>query len=166
MIRWLVSELIYETRQIPNRLLADYERGHQPSLGVMKESLAELLVHVKTVYLFVDAVDESKPQAELLLFLEEIVTNPNFDRIQLLATSRRYHDITSVLTRLSHPISMSNEEVDKDIRRFIAARLEVRFLGWRAKYKANILEVLVSKAQGMYVSRFNHLFPSKLQIFD
>ncbi|KAF7537322.1 hypothetical protein G7054_g3825 [Neopestalotiopsis clavispora] len=149
LIRWLVSQLIRKTRHVPNHLVADHENDHQPSIKTMKEALSELLVHVQTVYLFVDAVDESQPRAELLLFLEEIVTNPNFGRIQLLATSRKYHDITSVLTRLSHPISMSNEEVDKDIRRFIAARLEIKFLGWRAKYKANILGVLVSKAQGI-----------------
>jgi hypothetical protein len=158
MIRWMISQLIRKTRHVPNVLLTDYENDHHPSFRTMKEALSELQLHVQTVYLFVDAVDESQPRAELLLFLEEIVTNPNFGRIQLLATSRRYHDITSVLTRISHPISMSNGEVDKDIRRFIAARLEVKFLGWRAKYKANILEVLVAKAQGMYVLECNCCF--------
>ncbi|ETS76160.1 hypothetical protein PFICI_11547 [Pestalotiopsis fici W106-1] len=157
MIRWLVSQLIRITRHMPNQLHADYEKDHQPGFYTMKDALCELLVHVQTVYLIVDAVDESQPRGELLIFLEELVTDPSFGRIQLLATSRKYHDITSVLMRLSSPISMSNEEVDKDIRRFLAARLEVKFTGWRAKYKTNILEVLVSKAQGMFRLAFCHV---------
>lgn len=116
------------------------------------DSLAELLENMEIVYLVVDAVDESCPRDELLLLLEALMTDPRFGKIRLLATSRRHHDIESSLTRLSSPISMLNEEIDKDIRIFVTAQLDRKFTGWRAAHKSNILDVLVNKAKGMLVS--------------
>jgi len=126
----------------------------------LTDSLAELLENMEVVYLIVDAVDESHPHDELLLLLETLVTDPRFCKIQLIATSRRYHDIESVMTRISSPISMSNEEIDRDIRTFITLQLDRKFIGWRAAHKSSISDSLVHMAKGMYV------FNTSLQMSD
>jgi len=116
------------------------------------------------VYLVVDAVDESHPRDELLLLLETLVTDPRFCKIRLLATTRRYHDIESALTRLSSPISILNEEIDKDILTFVISQLDRKFIGWRAAHKSTISNALVHKARGMYV--FNTSFKFRPVCFN
>lgn len=128
-----------------------FRLSQYPTTKTLMDSLAELLGDMDTVYLIVDAVDESHPRDELLFLLEALVTDPRLCKIRLLATSRRYHDIESALTRLSSPISMLNEEIDKDIRAFVASQLERKFIGWRAAHKSNVSDALVQKANGMYV---------------
>jgi hypothetical protein len=108
---------------------------------------------MEIVYLVVDAVDESRPRDKLLLLLEALVTDPRFCKIRLITTSRMYHDIESALIRLSSPISMSNEEVDKDIRTFVTSKLDKKLIGVRAAHKSSVSDALVHKAKGMYVSR-------------
>jgi len=109
LLRWLVCQLSRLTGRIPRILYDIYRLKHHPSAESLTDSLAELLKNIEIVYLIVDAVDESRPRDELLLLLETLVTDPRFCKIQLLATSRRYHDIRSTITRISSPISTLNE---------------------------------------------------------
>ncbi|KAK9771655.1 putative Fungal N-terminal domain-containing protein [Seiridium cardinale] len=157
LLRWLVSQISRTSKHVSKEIYDIYEMNHQPGLDVLKEALRELLCHMETVYLFVDAVDESQPRDELLCLLEDFVTDPRFRKIRLLVTSRNYHDIDSALRRLSLPVSMSNDEVDKDIRIFVTAQLEKRFTGWRSAYIPNVSQVLVRKAQGMFRLAFCHV---------
>lgn len=149
MLRWIVGQLCREMSMFPSLLLHCYHTKTTPDLPKLKESLEILLEYIDTLYLIVDAVDESSPREELLQFLEDVVTNPSFANVQLLATSRRYADIESVLSRISTPISMSNPEVDKDIRTYVSSALSKRFPNWSQSLRDDVREALVNGAKGM-----------------
>lgn len=149
LLRWLISQLSSITDTLPKSIQNLYRSNQQPTSNNLKFALGQLLITMETVYLVIDGVDESRPRADLLLLLEDLVTETRFGKIQLLATSRRYLDIESALSRVSSPISMDNEEVDNDIRTFVTAQLDRTFTGWRAAHKATIRDALVEKARGM-----------------
>ncbi|KAK9418244.1 putative NACHT domain-containing protein [Seiridium unicorne] len=73
-----VSQISRTSKHVSKEIYDIYEMNHQPGLDVLKEALRELLCHMETVYLFVDAVDESRPRDELLRLLEDFVTDARF----------------------------------------------------------------------------------------
>ncbi|KAI0126172.1 hypothetical protein BJ170DRAFT_597396 [Xylariales sp. AK1849] len=149
LLKWLICQLCRQTSLMPTVLDDIYGRNEDPDINVLKTALHAILEKMETVYFLVDAVDESRPRQELLLLLEDLATDSRFQRLRILATSRRYLEIESVLSRLTVPVSMSNTEVDQDIRKFVSSELNRRCTGWRATYKPSILDRLVENAQGM-----------------
>ncbi|KAJ4296444.1 hypothetical protein N0V90_006489 [Kalmusia sp. IMI 367209] len=123
-----------------------------PTFQALKEALQELLVHFDTLYIVVDAVDESSPRGNLLEFLQEIILKPEYGKIQLLITSRRYADIEGALRFLSEPsLPMSNSIVDADIRTYIESSMgrNKKFMAWSANFRNEITTSLAQGAQGM-----------------
>ena len=123
--------------------------NHQPDMDVLMDALDVLLSRMKTVYLVVDAVDESRPYADLLVLLETLVTDVRFQKLQVVATSREYVEIESALSRFTMSIPMSNDEVDKDIRTYAEAEIDRKCTKWASDLKADVLDAVVLGAKGM-----------------
>ncbi|KAK7402593.1 hypothetical protein QQX98_011664 [Neonectria punicea] len=145
LLSWLVSQLCRKLNWIPQNLAINHHLNSLPTMDDLKSALAALLDQMETVHFVVDAVDESLPRDNLLSLLEDLIIDPRFNKVRLLATSRRYSDIESVLRRYSVSISMSNAEVEKDIRTYVDSELNKRFTGWRVALKGEVLEALVQE---------------------
>jgi len=149
LLRWVVGQLCRNTGQIPKGIHDIHHLSQQPDMDLLLDALDILLSGMKTVYIVVDAVDESMPRADLLELIERLVTDVRFQKVQVLATSRNYFDIETVLSRLSTSISMSNDEVDKDIRVYAKAEIDRKCSSWGPELKSEVLEALVLGAKGM-----------------
>ncbi|RDW74835.1 hypothetical protein BP6252_05977 [Coleophoma cylindrospora] len=146
LLKWLLCQLSCRTSRVEKYFYEKCSFGQEQ----LTDMLAKFLTDMEIVYLVIDAMDESRPLDKLLLLLEALVTDPRLCKLRLLVTSRRYHDITSALTGLSSPISMSNEEANKEMHTFIIAQLDKKFTGWHAAHKSSILDALVEKAKGVF----------------
>jgi Cdc6-like AAA superfamily ATPase len=151
---WVVSQLCRRCDHIPLHLIPLYRKNNVPSFQDLEVALQKLLANFDVLYIVVDAVDESNPRDNLLKVLQDIVTQPNYAKIQLLATSRRYSDIEEVLRPLSEPtLPMSNSIVDVDIRTYVNTIIKQNkyFVRWPGTLRNEIVESLVRGAQGMWV---------------
>lgn len=113
--------------------------------------LEEIVEAFDRVYVILDAIDESIPRMDLLKILRDLITDPRFSKIRVLATSREYIDIEESMKGISTPISMSNPLLDEDIRLFVQAQLRKhsKFRLWPTSVRDEALEALSTKAKGM-----------------
>lgn len=151
-LRWVISQLCRQTSHVPASVLSIHDTGREPSTHHLLASLEEILAFFEDVYVVIDAVDESRePRTEMLSVLKTLATNPRFERIQLLATSREYFDIESVLSTISVPVSMKIGLVEKDIRTYVhsALRSNHRFSKWPDTLQDEVENALAVRAKGM-----------------
>lgn len=94
-------------RSIPAQLYQMWQR-EQLSIDSLLECLQAVVGrfhsrHNKRVYIIVDAVDESKaPREKLLDVLTTVGTDPRFENVSLLMTSRQYQDVKGAIEDLPH----------------------------------------------------------------
>ncbi|KAM7202249.1 hypothetical protein V8F33_002966 [Rhypophila sp. PSN 637] len=133
-LRWTVSQICRSLRHIPSQILELYKMDHHPTIEELMSGLVELLT-------FVDLLD----------ILVRVVVSPQFARVRLLATSRLYADIKTRLGPRSMTVPMSNEEVDKDIRKFVTREINRTWTEpWRLSLRDQVVEKLVEGAKGMF----------------
>lgn len=151
-LRWIVSQLCRHIDCVPPRLISLYYKNHTASLQELEDALQELIASFDVLYIVVDAIDESSPRDDLLRLIQDMVTQPNYAKIQFLITSRRYGDIEEVLRPLSEPtLPMSNSIVDSDIRIFVDTMIKQNksFTTWTGKLREDVAESLAQGSQGM-----------------
>lgn len=150
MLRWFISQLCRQSKHLPPELQVLYSNGAEPSTQRLVLALSGTLQKFDTVYLLVDAVDESQDRRKLLRILTTLA-GPDFAKIKLLATSRREHDIEQAFRQVSTDISLSNEWVDEDIRRYIEQILsdKSRFGHWSDALRQDVKAALEDGAKGM-----------------
>jgi NACHT domain len=124
LLRWVIGKLCRQQNTIPGSLQELHAQGGTPSLVELLTVLEDTLKTFDQVFVFVDAIDESMPREDLLRVLRDLATDLRFQKIQLLATSRRYIDIENVMSDIAVPMSISNELVDEDIRVFVRNRIQ------------------------------------------
>jgi hypothetical protein len=150
-LRWFLSQLCRQANFIPDVLHQIHQQGLEPSRPEFLTALATILNSFDTVYVTIDAVDESKPRVRLLQVLRDLVTDSRFRNIQLLVSSRLYIDIERVLEPLSRSVSMSNDLVTEDIKRFVKSKLKSvpKFKPWPKKLIHETEGALAVGAKGM-----------------
>lgn len=154
LLGWIVSQLCRRARQRPQNLLSIYEIGIQPTDAELLEGLADTLDSFTHVYVVIDALDESKePREKLLTTLMKIATEPRFNKIQLLVTSREYLDIRWVLSDFSASVAMQPNEVQVDTRTRVTKllRTDRRFSRWPEGLRRDVQDKLAVGAKGMLV---------------
>ncbi|KUJ12400.1 uncharacterized protein LY89DRAFT_785768 [Mollisia scopiformis] len=151
-LRWTISQLCRQAKPVPTCLTKLYDQGREPSLVDLLRVLEGVLEAFDSVYLVIDAIDESMPRDDLLAVLRDLTTDSRFRKIQLLATSRQYIDIEQVMETISAPVSMTNPLLDADIKLYVQARLDAnsRFRHWPRSLLDDVLEVVSTKAKGMF----------------
>ncbi|KAK3380805.1 hypothetical protein B0H63DRAFT_450203 [Podospora didyma] len=132
LLRWILDQLCCHLGKIPSPIYELYRQGQQPTISNLLFCVEEALEELETVFLVVDAVDESFPREKLLQVLHSFATEERFGKIQLLATSREYNDIHTMLADASAPLSISNPLVTHDIKKYVASilRSDKRFKSW------------------------------------
>ncbi|KAF5600091.1 ankyrin repeat [Fusarium pseudoanthophilum] len=150
-LSWIIGQVCRQISWIPPELTRLHDRGCEPRSADLEQVLEMILQKLDSLYIVIDAVDESTPRAELLSLIETMTVDGRFEKIRILATSRQYFDIEQSLGEISESISMSNTMVDADIRRFVHARLRSshRLKRWHERFD-EIEDILAAKAQGMF----------------
>ncbi|KAG5807071.1 hypothetical protein H9Q74_012590 [Fusarium xylarioides] len=78
-----------------------YRRGGEPSTPELLDALEQILRVFSSVYIVIDAVDESNPRDDLLDVIQTLVTDRRFTNLQILVTSREYIDIERAMEKVS-----------------------------------------------------------------
>ncbi|KAG9498599.1 hypothetical protein J7337_009407 [Fusarium musae] len=149
-LSWVIGQVCRQINWIPPELKRLHDRGCEPTSADLEQVLEITLQKLDSLYIVIDAVDESTPREELLSLIETMTVDERFEKIRILATSRQYFDIEQSLGEISETISMSNTMVDADIRRFVHARLRSshRLKRWHDRFD-EIEDILAAMAQGM-----------------
>ncbi|KAF5700443.1 heterokaryon incompatibility protein het-E-1 [Fusarium mundagurra] len=152
LLGWLISQLCRLSGKISDEMLQLFLRNHEPNIGQMLLSLEAILQEFDTVYLMIDAVDESLPRARLIQVIQDLATDQRFDKVRLLATSRNYTDIETVFSPISIQISMMNSLVEQDIRVYVhsSLRSNKKFARWSEDLLLEIEDTLSKGARGMF----------------
>lgn len=151
-LRWVMNRLCRESNAVPSCIYDMFKHGGTPSLIDLMDALELMLsASFDTVYITIDAIDESMPRADLLKLLRDLATDARFEKIQLLATSRQYLDIERVMEEVSVEVSMSNPLVDEDIRTYVQSQLHTlpNFKRWPPNLLVEAEQALMSKSKGM-----------------
>jgi len=150
-LKWIIRQLSRAVDTMPAKLYKLYKRGEGPSLTDLLSVVDEMVEVFDCVYIILDAIDESMPRTDLLKVLRDLITDPRFSKIRVLATSREYLDIEESMKGISTSISMRNPLLDEDIRLFIKAQLRIhpKLKLWPVSVQDEALEALSTKAKGM-----------------
>ena len=153
-LQWLINRLCREADVVPNSVYKLYKYGGEASLEELLEALEEVLHNFDITYVAIDAIDESNSRENLLSVLRDMVTDPRFQNIQLLASSREYIDIERVMEEISKSISMANFHVQDDIRKFVRSILQSNseFSKWPQDLLKDVEDALSIGAKGMHVA--------------
>ena len=162
-LRWVVSQLCRQLNRIPQEISELHQKNTELTVAQLTNALATLLGEIGMVYIIVDAIDECNIQSdvravdapgmrmEFLQLLLTLLTQPEYAKIKIIATSRNYVDIEEIRRPLSAPVSMSNPLVDEDIRTYVNTQLQTnnRFKRWPLPLLKEIEDALVEGAKGM-----------------
>jgi len=148
---WLVSQVCRQARHVPDKLRDIQDSACNPTALELLHALEEVLERVNRVYVVVDAVDESTPREGLVRLIGTLALDDRFCKVHIAATSRQHLEIERVFSGISCGISMSNDQVDADIRQFTRAKLAAsyRLKRWQHRH-GDIEDVLVAGARGMF----------------
>ncbi|KAK4158998.1 hypothetical protein QBC43DRAFT_193013, partial [Cladorrhinum sp. PSN259] len=151
-LRWTLSQLCRKARRISTQLLNIYRRGGEPTLVEILACLGESMEWFDSVFVTIDALDESRPTAPLLALLRTMMTDVRFRKIQLLATSRQYSEIQHAMVGICLPVPMAHPLVERDIAISVRKAIEsnCRFRGWPPGLREEVTRTLSTKAEGMY----------------
>ena len=151
-LRWTVSQLCRAAKRVPEPLYETHRLRRLPGIDELLEHLRSILEHFSSVFVVIDALDESQSRETLLRVLHNILGDAQFVKIRLLITSREYADIEREMSSIARPLSMSNSFVEEDIRRVIAASLRSNsiFQQWPEAFRTEVEGALSSGAKGMF----------------
>jgi hypothetical protein len=149
-LRWILSQLCRQADQVPSSVYQMFKRGTQPTMGDVLGGIEDALDEYETVFVFLDAIDESNVWTDILDGMAELATS-RFSKLRLLATSREYLEIENTMERISRPISMSNPVVTEDIRRWVKSKTaqDKVMKTWEPTLLKKVWELLPDRAQGM-----------------
>lgn len=119
-------------------------------INELMNALAVSLCDFRQVYLVVDALDESLNRHHLTDFLRAIYCDLRFEKIKVIAFSRKERDIERALERIAVQLSVQDHLRSEDIRLYIQRYLlDGKLRKWPSSLQAEIEEALVGGAHGM-----------------
>ncbi len=150
-LKWLINQLCRKADFIPEFTYNLYKNGKEPSLAELLGAFRRILVRFETVYIALDAIDESGSQDDLLLVLRDFATSPAFAQIRMISSSRNYVNIEKGMLDIAMPISMNNPFVEQDIRHYVHSTLQInpRFARWPRDLLQEVEESVTAGAGGM-----------------
>jgi hypothetical protein len=153
LLRWALNQFCRQLGSIPPEIFDLHKQIEQPSISKLLDVLSTIIQHFTKVYLVIDAIDESSKRESILNCMVEISRDLRFERIQLLATSRKELDIKQSFEHKAKTVSLSNKYVGDDIRAYIWHRLssDSGFSRWPYPIRCEIQFSLQIRAQGIYV---------------
>lgn len=173
----LLRSLIYQigasteiTRKMAEKYYNNAGRGNrEPYLDELYDLLKDLLTLQRSVFIIIDALDESKELDITLEFIETLV-HWNITGVHLLLSSRELPSVQHILPTLRPSaelffMEVGNAQVKLDIERYLRKELERSRRMWSEKDKQRIIHDLVKSSEGMYGSTFPRLSVITLTIY-
>lgn len=158
LIRSLIMQFSDQCGGLPAVLVELYKgcnNGHQePSMDVLQNTLQSVLDGFSGAYIIIDSLDECAERGKLLHWLTKI-TSWKVGKVHLVVTSRPERDIEDHLQVLdSRRVCLTNERENRDIEIYLGHMLQQdgKLKRWDEGVRSNIKDVLMERAQGMYVS--------------
>ena len=155
LVRSLVMQLSMQSATLPEALDLTYSRcqdgNQQPTADTLLLTLRRMLEDFKETFIIVDALDECTEREELLGLIDTIV-GWKFERLHILATSRREKDIEETLSPLiTSQIDIQSTLVTADIQVYVHERLQSdpKLRKWPTKVQQEIEATLTGQAHGM-----------------
>lgn len=151
LLGWVVSQLCRQAEFVSPSLSNAFRQNHELPDPELESALASVVDRFETVYLMVDAVDESKPRDGILKLLRRLGTEACFAKIKLLVTSREYLDIEQAFKDVAEQQPMINDLVKEDIRLFAHSQLHSndRIAWWSSTLLSEVEDALCEGAKGM-----------------
>lgn len=151
LLRWIIIQLCQQARYVPKKLSTAYRSGHQLGIVELVPILEAVLEAFDTAFITIDALDESMPYTNLLACLKLIMTEPRFNKVRLLMTSRQYLDIEQSIKPHAVSFPMLNHYVEEDLRIYITSQLQShsKFRAWPSALIEEVNVALVKGAKGM-----------------
>jgi hypothetical protein len=153
MLSSVAHQLLTKATSTPTTLLALYHKHRKentrPSLTDLSELVVALCNQFRSVYIFLDALDECRERKVLLAALRDMIATK---AASFMLTSRAEHDIIEELASTSIlKVSIDSVAASKDVRLFVTKRIEsdtyLCHLG--QNLKDEITTSLVKGANGM-----------------
>ena len=162
LIASLLQQLVQGQSVVSDDIIAAYKRhSHKqtrPSLAEYSELLQSEVRRFSKVFIVIDALDECSEGGGIRGFLPEIRKLPS--NMHLLVTSRYITDIEDEFEKVARlEIRASNE----DVKSYVEARIEeqpqlVCHVRADPTLRSAIVDTIVQKAGGMYVTTIRPLF--------
>ncbi|KAK3312862.1 hypothetical protein B0H66DRAFT_569022 [Apodospora peruviana] len=157
-LRWVVGQLIIKAEgKLPVEIYDAYKKAWQPTQAELLAALTAVLEPFDTVFVVIDALDESKPMDKLLDLIHTLATGEDrFAKVQLLATSRDYVGIRGTMSSIGPQrcvhVSMANRHVEEDIKTYVGSRIRSnkRFRSWPPDVRDQVEFELSRGANGMF----------------
>ena len=155
VLRSLIEQLSLQCETVPNALETLVSKNAGARRSVAQEELMSTLKSIigssQKVYIVFDALDECPERSRFLTSIRE-TQDWKFDKLHLLATSRKERDIEESLSGLiSHEVPMDESFVDGDIRVHVSRTLQddTKFSMCSAEEKEMVKTTLIKGAHGM-----------------
>ena len=155
-MRWLINQLCRKAHLVPRSVYELYKYGVEPNIEELLAAVEAILEEFDSIYLAIDALDESIPRDDLLQILKTLVTDSRFKKLQLLVSSREYIDIEKVMDEFSVSVSMANSYIEEDIKVYVRSALKAnsKFKRWPQDLLDEVETSLSTGARGMYVAAY------------
>jgi hypothetical protein len=101
----------------------------QPGIKALSDVVFRMLIVQKKVSIVLDALDESKTRADVLMWIKDVVSRPDLGHIQLLCTSRPESEFLRDIPPLigeQNCLPVDKQAVNADIRSWVTAQLSQR----------------------------------------
>ncbi|EAQ89249.1 hypothetical protein CHGG_05868 [Chaetomium globosum CBS 148.51] len=120
----------------------------QLATKTLSDVLFKMLAVQKKVSIVLDALDESRTRADLLLWIKDVVSRPELGHVQLICTGRPeaefLRDIPSLIGE-GNSLELNKQAVNADIRSYVAAQLSQRREFRDKPLSQDLLELIQSK---------------------
>lgn len=177
----LVSQLAFSSLESYALVKDKYFRHNngqsRPNLNMLSLLFDEITQLTGDFFLVIDALDECDAREDLLTWIEYVLSSKTSKQraLHLLALSRRERDIEEMLESSNdagykcYAMSIDDGKVDDDIRKYIQTQIQTnrRLKKWPVNIREHIEDVLMRKANGMYVCTFapGHCYsPNYIQV--
>jgi len=152
LLHWIISQLCRQPIDIPSEVIFLYDRNHSVFTKTQLLSILQIVLrNFDSVFLTIDALDESQPRQPLLDLMRTLATDSRFRNLKLLATSREYLDIRETMSGISLSVLMDHEFIKEDIRIHVQSFIHTNrdFKRWPEAVRADIAQKLTVGAKGM-----------------
>ncbi|KAL4941946.1 hypothetical protein BDV06DRAFT_212241 [Aspergillus oleicola] len=103
--------------------------NNKPATKALSDIIFKMLIVHKKVYIVLDALDESKPRGDILLWIKGVVSRQELVHVQLLLTGRPESEFQRYIPPLieeQNCLLLEKQAVNSDIRLWVTAQLSQR----------------------------------------
>ncbi len=150
-LRCILGQLCQKLDGVPNTIFKAFQDASTVDHTALLSTLEECLSRFDTVFVVLDAVDESNPRAVLFDVLKKLATEERFKKLRLVTSSRCEVDIVEALEPHSVEMKIASADNSSDIEKCIHSALQGQeYSWWTVELLDDVEKLLRYRANGMY----------------